>query len=287
VVATARSMLKVKCLPGWFWCEAVNATVYVLNRCPTKSVDVMTPFEVWHGRKPVVHHLRMFGCIMYVRNTTPHLKKLEDRGHKMIFIGYESGSKVYHAYGPITKRVHVTHDVVFDDQAQWNWGSGGDDVFTMEYTTMGPATPMTDGVDKVPTEESPLPAGASDTEVDDDVDNENLDADYDDNTPFRFRSMSDILATPRFTPRALVAEELHVVSSDEPVSFTEAEHSLSWRKAMMEEMDSIDENDTWSLIDLSPGRKPIRVKWVFKVKRDEHGAVSKHKARLVVKGYVQ
>jgi hypothetical protein len=29
------------------------------------------------------------------------------------------------------------------------------------------------------------------------------------------------------------------------------------------------------------------VKWVFKVKRDEYGAVSKHKARLVVKGYAQ
>jgi hypothetical protein len=29
------------------------------------------------------------------------------------------------------------------------------------------------------------------------------------------------------------------------------------------------------------------VKWVFKVKRDEHKAVSKHKVRLVVKGYVQ
>jgi hypothetical protein len=29
------------------------------------------------------------------------------------------------------------------------------------------------------------------------------------------------------------------------------------------------------------------VKWVFKVKRDKHGAVSKHKTRLVVKGYVQ
>jgi hypothetical protein len=56
---------------------------------------------------------------------------------------------------------------------------------------------------------------------------------------------------------------------------------------MMEEMDSIKENGTWSLIDLPPGRKPIGVKWVFKVKRDKHGVVSKHKARLVVKGYAQ
>jgi hypothetical protein len=56
--------------------------------------------------------------------------------------------------------------------------------------------------------------------------------------------MSDILVTPGFAPRALVAEKLHVVSSDELASFTEAEHSLSWRKAMMEEMDSIVENST-------------------------------------------
>jgi hypothetical protein len=40
---------------------------------------------------------------------------------------------------------------------------------------------------------------------------------------------------------------------------------------MMEEMESIKENGTWSLVDLPPGRKPIGVKWVFKVKRDEHG----------------
>jgi hypothetical protein len=78
-----------------------------------------------------------------------------------------------------------------------------------------------------------------------------------------------------------------MVSSDEPTSFTEAERSPSWRKAMMEEMDSIEENDTWSLVDLPPGRKPIGVKWVVKVKPDEHRAVSKHNARRVVKVYVQ
>jgi hypothetical protein len=45
----------------------------------------------------------------------PHLKKLEDRGCKMVFIGYKSGSKAYHAYDPIMKHVHVTRGVVFDE----------------------------------------------------------------------------------------------------------------------------------------------------------------------------
>lgn len=56
---------------------------------------------------------------------------------------------------------------------------------------------------------------------------------------------------------------------------------------MMEEMKSIEDNQTWTLVDLPPGRKAIGLKWVYKVKRDEQGAVSKHKARLVVKGYAQ
>jgi hypothetical protein len=69
--------------------------------------------------------------------------------------------------------------------------------------------------------------------------------------------MSNILVTPGFTPCALVAKKLHVMSSDEPTSFAKAEHNPSWRNEMMEEMDSIEENGTWSLIDLPPGRKSI------------------------------
>jgi hypothetical protein len=81
-----------------------------------KSVDDMTPFEAWQGKKPTVHHLGMFWCIVYVWNKMPHLKKLEDRGRKMIFVGYESGSKACHVYNPITKRVHVTRGLVSDEQ---------------------------------------------------------------------------------------------------------------------------------------------------------------------------
>jgi hypothetical protein len=168
-----------------------------------------------------------------------------------------------------------------------------------EYTTIDKAALETDGANEELAEQSMLPAmnddldddnlnaEHDDTEVDDNIDDDNLNADHDDDVPLHFCSINGILRTARFVPRALVAEDLDVVSSDEPTSFAEAERSPSWRKVMMEEMTSVEENDTWSLIDLPPGCKLIRVKWVLKVKRDEHGVVSKHKACLVVKGYVQ
>ena len=53
---------------------------------------------------------------------------------------------------------------------------------------------------------------------------------------------------------------------------------------MEEEMASIEENCTWSLVDLPHGLREISLKWVYKVKRDENGVVAKYKARLVVKG---
>jgi hypothetical protein len=53
------------------------------------------------------------------------------------------------------------------------------------------------------------------------------------------------------------------------------------------EMAAILENKTWELTTLAPGQRAIRLKWVFKVKRDPAGNIVKHKARLVAKGYAQ
>ena len=49
MVATACNMLKAKGPSGWSWGEEVNTTMYILNRCPTKSVEGTTPFEAWYG----------------------------------------------------------------------------------------------------------------------------------------------------------------------------------------------------------------------------------------------
>jgi hypothetical protein len=95
----------------------VITAVYLLNRVPCKAVGGKPPFEVWYKKKPAIYHLRTFGCIVYVCNTKPHLKKLDDRGRKMIFVGYEKGTKAFIAYDPITQRVTISRDVIFDEGA--------------------------------------------------------------------------------------------------------------------------------------------------------------------------
>jgi hypothetical protein len=119
VVAAARSMMKAKNLLGYFWGETITTDVYLLNMSQTKSVVGMPPYEAWNGWKSRVSHLRTFRCIAYVKNTKPHPRKLDDRNSKMIFVGYEEGSKVYHAYNPGTRCMHVTCDIMFDELAQW------------------------------------------------------------------------------------------------------------------------------------------------------------------------
>lgn len=56
---------------------------------------------------------------------------------------------------------------------------------------------------------------------------------------------------------------------------------------MNNELQSIENNNTWIWSELPVGHKPIGLKWVYKVKKDAAGNIVKHKARLVAKGYAQ
>ena len=56
---------------------------------------------------------------------------------------------------------------------------------------------------------------------------------------------------------------------------------------MEQDLKSVEHNRTWELVPLPRGHHPITLKWVFKLKKDEQGAVIKYKAWLVVRGFVQ
>jgi hypothetical protein len=56
---------------------------------------------------------------------------------------------------------------------------------------------------------------------------------------------------------------------------------------MDEEMAALDANRTWELVPLPEGKKAIGCKWVYKMKHNSDGSISKYKVRLVAKGYAQ
>eukprot|EP00253_Pinus_taeda_P003233 PITA_03233 len=74
---------------------------------------------------------------------------------------------------------------------------------------------------------------------------------------------------------------------DVPIHFEDAIKDKKWIEAMDEEMNAIERNKTWDLVELPKRKEVIGVKWVYKTKCNAEGKIERHKARLVVKGYKQ
>jgi hypothetical protein len=120
------------------------------------------------------------------------------------------------------------------------------------------------------------------------LDDNALDDDHND-APLWLWNINELVGdvpAPGPTRRVLTAT-LNFTMTDEPASFKEAEHQESWWAAMHKEMQAIEDNQTLEVATLTSRHRAIGLKWVFKVKHDEVGKVMHHKARQVVKGYVQ
>ncbi|KAK8557845.1 hypothetical protein V6N12_010069 [Hibiscus sabdariffa] len=79
-----------------------------------------------------------------------------------------------------------------------------------------------------------------------------------------------------------------LVDQDEPKTYQEvvsSPNSEKWLEAMRSEMDSMSENQVWTLVEPPEGIKPIGCKWVFKKKTDMDGNLQTYKRRLVAKGF--
>jgi hypothetical protein len=334
----ARALLKQRGMPAVFWGEAVVTTVYILNRSPTKALNGRTSYEAWHGCKPAVSHLWVFGCLAFGKELG-HIGKLDNMSTLGVFISYSEGSRAYRILDPGTQRVCTTRDIVFDEGRGWTWDKAVDnsstptyDNFIVEYvhfkgaggvgSSLPPSmsTPILEppptsalrcpattlaAMMSSPPPPQPVPSctpavmanppGMS-TRATAHVepspvefatplshDEEHIDACYD-GEPLRYHMMEDLLGDQPvlgLVPHDLEGQ-LHLACDDsEPRSFTEVGKDAAWRATMKAEMDVVEKNRTWELVDLPRGHRAITLKWVFKLKRDEVGAIIKHKARLV------
>lgn len=56
---------------------------------------------------------------------------------------------------------------------------------------------------------------------------------------------------------------------------------------MQSELQALQDNRTWTITSLPPGKKPIGCRWVYKIKCYSDGSIERYKACLVDKGFTQ
>ncbi|RVW95711.1 Retrovirus-related Pol polyprotein from transposon TNT 1-94 [Vitis vinifera] len=250
------------------WGEVLLTACHILNRIPMKKNEI-SPYELWKGRKPNIGYFKVWGCLAYCKKTDPNKTKLGPRAIKCAFVGYASNSKAYRLLDLESNVIIESREVEFFENLL-------SDSNSQVPTSVG------ESLEETPSKvvEQPIVPRKSQRARKEKV----LGLDEIDSQIISFYlvegNREDII---RKIPIVLQIEE-------DPKTYKEVMASRDvafWKEAINDEMDSIMSNQTWELIDLPPGSKPIRCKWVFRMKYHTDGMIQTFKARLVAKGFKQ
>ena len=192
--------------------------------------------------------------------------KLETKSDKCLFIGYPKESVGYYFYLPSEQKVFVSKHAIFLGKEFMHKGDSGSKI----------------ELDEVQEEQ---------TNNDQSVDPESIHEIDEPTYTQEPRRSSRIRVVPeRYGFLISDHDGISILEEDEPTTYEEVLKSSEtdkWLGAMKSEMDSMYDNQVWTLVDPPEGIKPIGCKWVFKKKTDMDGNVVTYKARLVAKGYRQ
>ena len=119
VTGMTRSMMATAGVPKQFWPFALSTAIYLKNRS-IHAAHGKTPLEMFHGSKPDLSHLHLFGCQSFVLNEV--MKKLDSKAREAILLGHSGNSKASVAAstdGSETSapKVWVSRNVNFNDDA--------------------------------------------------------------------------------------------------------------------------------------------------------------------------
>ncbi|KAJ9709896.1 hypothetical protein PVL29_001400 [Vitis rotundifolia] len=284
-----RCMLSNSSLPEFLWGEALRTAAYILNQVPSKFVP-KTPYELWSGKKPSLHHFHVWGCKVEVRPYNPQSKKLDPKTISGFFVGYCIGSRGSRFYCPshTTRIIESDRAVYFEDEVNVDPSFVPREIpFGEEHVVIPFPTSHVPNVD-VPIVQPPATnQGEHGDLVEPDIP---VDGTVVDGIPLR---RSQRVRRPAISDDYMIYLQEHEYDgydASDPVTYQEAIHCpqfTSWKEAMDDEMNSMYMNGVWDLIELPHGCKLVGCKWVFKTKCDSSGQIERYKARLVVKGYSQ
>ncbi|GKA17573.1 putative ribonuclease H-like domain-containing protein [Tanacetum coccineum] len=135
LIEAARTMLADSKLPTMFWTEAVSTACYVLNRVLVTKPHNKTPYELVSGKVPNISHLKPFGCLVTILNTSDHLGKFEGKADEGFIVGYAAHSKAYRVYNLSSKKIEETLNLRYLEDKPNVQGLGHEWYFDLDYLT--------------------------------------------------------------------------------------------------------------------------------------------------------
>ena len=184
----------------------------------------------------------------------------------MYFVGYPKETKGYYFFDPKENRVFVARTGVFLEK-EFLSKKDTRNIELREVQQQQPVEPKF--------EQTPQSVEESSTDLE--------------TRPLR-RSTRERHEPERYGFLVTTHGDIILIDQDEPRTYLEVVEnpdSEKWLEAMRSEMDSMSENQVWTLVEPPEGIKPIGCKWVFKKKTDMDGNVQTYKGRLVAKGFRQ
>ena len=273
-----RAMLLEANMPDCFWPDAILFAADIKNILPHSSIPNSTPYGLFLDEFPKYDILRPFGCIVYPtipKERMPKASKYRPRAYKGALVSNIS-SGTWRFWDFKRGEYDVISSAIFKET-----------VFPEESDfanlSLLPHEPSSRQRKRVSTRREPSTPRREPTPP------------VRQPTPEIF---DEIVVLPGPPPTALKSEATTApmpstsifdplpdpLTYDEATSRHDAEH---WIKAMEAELQSIEENKTWTLSRPPRDRRVIGTKWVFKTKRDGNNNFLRYKARLVAKGYSQ
>lgn len=274
IMDTARCLMSESKLHICYWPEAVKTAAYLKNRTIANTILNKTPFEIFFDQKPSMKYLKLYGSKIFVK--TPEEKrdsKWNNKAELGILVGYDNvGYRVLIGHRVIIAR-HV--DIVEDDVKLIGLDSDSesDTESTKSFQSSDDEVFEDCKVHKNESENRKFKKSSSKSYSDSEINEE------------RRKSTRERKAPERYGNPVTNFVYINYVSADAPKSYVDAIESREsdlWSDAMKQEIECIEKNKTWKLVDKPKNKKALDLKWVYTNKLD-----GRKKARLVVRGYQQ
>ncbi|GJY53068.1 retrotransposon protein, putative, ty1-copia subclass [Tanacetum coccineum] len=246
--------------------ERINRTLLDMVRSIMNLTTL--PLSFWdYALESATHILNMvWGCEALVKRDTPD--KHQQRYVKCIFIGYPKETMGYYFYFPPENKIVVASYAKFFEKNIITQEVSGRAIDLKEIQDED--TSPSEITSKIPMEVEGFKPPQEEVIL--------------------IRRSERVRRVPNRLCINVEAEEHSLGDLNEPTSYKPTMLDLEsnkWIDAMNAKIQSMMDNMVWVLVDLPPGCKTVRSRWIFKKKTDMDGIVHTYKAHLVAKGYTQ